>query len=111
MRVRKNDTGHPPVEDVERPAPDYSRRSLRKHPDERKRPRGEGVAGRDEEGERQRHELGSVTHQRLGRLRLGAVDGAAGLLPVLARHGVLPERDPDAPRVLLARLLDRSYAG
>ena len=57
------------------------------------------------------HELGAVIHQRLGSLRLGAVDGAAGRLPVLARHGVLAERDPDAPRVLLARLLDRSYAG
>ena len=53
------------------------------------------------------HDLGAVLHQRLGRFRLGAVHGAAGRLPVLARHGVLAERDPDAPRVLPARLLHR----
>lgn len=57
------------------------------------------------------HDLGAVLHQCLGRLRLGAVHGAAGRLPVLARHGVLAERDPDAPRVLPSRLLHRPYAG
>lgn len=57
------------------------------------------------------HDLGAVLHQRPGRLRLGAVHGAAGRLPVLARHGVLAERDPDAPRVLPSRLLHRPYAG
>ena len=42
-----------------------------------------------------------VIRQCLGRLRRGAVDGAAGRLPVFVCHGVLAERNPDAPRVLL----------